>query len=1526
MKPKFTPLLLLTFLAILFVELTAQPAARYEHTLTEVNGEIFLYGGDDLSNPGKLNKTQQILGDLWKWDDGTKQWSEKTPTGTPPPSRSGHSTAVSGGKMYVFFGKGADGRLNDVWSYNPNNNSWQQESSTGDVPSGRAYHTSTTLPNGNIFVFGGETNGGGTDNNGYIYNPNTGEWQTTAPFPGMERSYLMAALVNGKVYVWGGLGSNDNNIIHIYDPSTNSWSSKTSGGNVPDSKWSAAFASDQNNWYVLGGYNNDFMETKDVYKYNFGSNEWTKMDDLSQTSAGSAAALVKNEQGQSTAILTFGGTTNGVPHNNTNEIPLTVPNSYTLITNVTPPNSGTVTLNPSNQPYAEGTTVDVTATAADGYTFRNWEGDFPQGEQNNSTINIVMNSNKSVTAVFEENVVQTYTLTTSVSPLNSGAIVLTPPGGIYNEGTTVSAEAQPAAGYKFVNWGGDFPAGEENNSQIDIVMNSNKTVTANFEVTDKYTLSVNISPPGAQGEVSVIINPDKTEYNEGETVNLTAVENGDKGWLFKEWSGDASGTNKETSVLMAGEKKAKSVTANFEEVYLTISGSRALEVVCPDTFDTYKRYQMIKITIAASEASAWNLTNLVLNTSGTGNEFNDIEMVNLFLLGEQQNTNLYDGIFTEDNGSISAAFSQEVIVPAGSSIELIVTYDFGYEPSDYAIGATKTFSIGTSSLTAIPFEYPIGRIDGGASSDDLIIARVFNNHGDPFNTIMDAINSDKTKENDICYVCKGEYNENIEINKGITLTSVKNKQETILKLVPTEKEIIGIKTDNVKIKNLTFDGSSRVAVGIGTTKETILSNANTYAGIVIENNLFKDGETSIILNRLMNSTILNNSLHRIRLTNSTNNMIERNTANTIELEYSSSNTIRRNVLTNTSALNGIQIKGLGRGWGVLHSENNTIVENTISNHSIGIKVGSSSKNKILNNHISSNITDGIELFDSRHNTIKDNYISKNLDTGIELLDSHNNYLIDNRIFEHNNVAYNVIGTGIFCLHSTGNHIIGNVLIRNCDGIRLADSKNVRISLNNIHNSLCFLTGIHLDASDAEVLGNSILDNNGNGIYLENNSLPVITANNIYGSSEYDLNNSNSDVVVDASNNYWGSENGPGQSNLFGSVDINNWFTEPVSLIAVAEVDTFYAVPGNTDSSFVFFQNLVNPNDALSIEISDDLEWLISPAAIDVTLEDTTGAAIPVMFTVPANAGENVFNKVIVEGTSNNDAELTAVDSFYISTYSPEVTSLTIYPDSSTVMTGANLQFDISAVDQYDNSIEPALQWNVSSGTIDDDQIFVAGTTTGVTTITATDPASGISAEAFVYVTDVEPILADMIINPDSAVLFPGESIRFDAIGHNQFNFPHEFDEVWNATGGTIDFSGFYVADSIPGTYNVTVSDTSGDITGEAVIIISEVTDIEEENITPQKYSLSQNYPNPFNPATTIRYSLPFTSKVKLEIYDVLGQRLEVLVNATQSAGTKTIEWNAGKFASGIYLMRIIADPVEKGKEKFSTIKKLILLK
>jgi hypothetical protein len=94
---------------------------------------------------------------------------------------------------------------------------------------------------------------------------------------------------------------------------------------------------------------------------------------------------------------------------------------------------------------------------------------------------------------------------------------------------------------------------------------------------------------------------------------------------------------------------------------------------------------------------------------------------------------------------------------------------------------------------------------------------------------------------------------------------------------------------------------------------------------------------------------------------------------------------------------------------------------------------------------------------------------------------------------------------------------------------------------------------------------------------------------------------------------------------------------------------------------------------------------------------------------------------------------------------------------------------------------------------------------------------------------------------------------------------------------------------------------------------------------PASYSLNQNYPNPFNPSTVIGYDLPVTSRVSLEVYNILGEKVATLVNGIESPGAHQFEYRP-QLASGIYFYRIEAVGTDNPAHHFVQIRKMVLLK
>jgi hypothetical protein len=101
---------------------------------------------------------------------------------------------------------------------------------------------------------------------------------------------------------------------------------------------------------------------------------------------------------------------------------------------------------------------------------------------------------------------------------------------------------------------------------------------------------------------------------------------------------------------------------------------------------------------------------------------------------------------------------------------------------------------------------------------------------------------------------------------------------------------------------------------------------------------------------------------------------------------------------------------------------------------------------------------------------------------------------------------------------------------------------------------------------------------------------------------------------------------------------------------------------------------------------------------------------------------------------------------------------------------------------------------------------------------------------------------------------------------------------------------------------------------------SEMSNIVSVNVkAPALLTLKQNYPNPFNPTTEIAYSLPEAGKVTMAVFNVIGQKVAVLVNKNQEAGNYKVTFSAANLPSGIYFYKI-----QSGS--FVSVKKMILMK
>ena len=262
----------------------------------------------------------------------------------------------------------------------------------------------------------------------------------------------------------------------------------------------------------------------------------------------------------------------------------TIPEVYSLDTRVVPAGMGVILVNPIGDSFEANERITLEAIPNEGYVFEKWEGALTG---NTNPESIIIDNDKSVTAHFflrnyplnisisgEGNVVEVIESRSKVNAENQNESSKSKSGKIglgqvstqpslqtadpeadekSSANTIVKLRAEPAQGWFFSQWEGDLTG--DVNPEV-ITVDEEKNVTAVFlqEESEGFTIEINVI-----GEGDVNKSPDRTFFNEGDEVTLTA--NPDQGWNFVEWQGDLTGTENSQTVTV---DKDLSVTALFE--------------------------------------------------------------------------------------------------------------------------------------------------------------------------------------------------------------------------------------------------------------------------------------------------------------------------------------------------------------------------------------------------------------------------------------------------------------------------------------------------------------------------------------------------------------------------------------------------------------------------------------------------------------------------------------------------------------------------------------------------------------------------------------------------------------------------------------------------------------------------------------------------------------------------------------------------------------------------------------------------
>ena len=172
-----------------------------------------------------------------------------------------------------------------------------------------------------------------------------------------------------------------------------------------------------------------------------------------------------------------------------------------------------------------------------------------------------------------EEPIPSYTLSISVTPSESGKIIISPQSPNYKEGEVVTLTPEPNVHWIFKQWEGD---GSGSSAALQITMTANKSVVGVF-VKREYPLNIKIEGEGIVEE-KIVTNPSGREYPHGTTVQLTPKPK--EGWVFESWAGDLSGAESPKIITVDNEKN---VTVKFKEIPKFYLHPNGVTCMCPNT-------------------------------------------------------------------------------------------------------------------------------------------------------------------------------------------------------------------------------------------------------------------------------------------------------------------------------------------------------------------------------------------------------------------------------------------------------------------------------------------------------------------------------------------------------------------------------------------------------------------------------------------------------------------------------------------------------------------------------------------------------------------------------------------------------------------------------------------------------------------------------------------------------------------------------------------------------------------------------
>ena len=692
---------------------------------------------------------------------------------------------------------------------------------------------------------------------------------------------------------------------------------------------------------------------------------------------------------------------------------------------------------------------------------------------------------------------------------------------------------------------------------------------------------------------------------------------------------------------------------------------------------------------------------------------------------------------------------------------------------------------------------------------------------------------------------------------------------------------------------------------------TITAGNSTIAGLIINN---FEGGSGISLETAGNNDIRNCFIG----TDETGELNEGNGLNGVTISNSAQNRIRNNVISGND--NGISVQ-------LNISDGNIIEDNYIGLNRRG-------------NTAVPNAAEGIKLRNFVENTlIENNFISGNQSNGIGIYSSNNNYVRSNRIGTNSSgtSAAGNSNNGVYIIDSGGNEIGG-------------DTSSKRNIISGNGGAGVYITGTAIQNRIANnfigtnITGTADIGNSGSGGVILNSENGNIIESNLISGNGGDPGTAGPGVTVTSSGkqnsirrNLIGYDasgsNGIGNANngilLFG----DNNLVRDNSIAANGRSGV--EIPGGVSNvvcgnkiGMVFSETAVLHNDFFGI-------WLNSGASDNTVGGGGTGCGgnqilddnVAVFLSGTETSGNEVVGNLI--GRTNagfepgGQAGINIVDA-----HSNKVGELADGYGNTIVSMSQN---SISIEDNEGSAVSNSIRGNIiTSGA----KIGIDLARNGITSNDQRDADSGPNnlqnyplIESFVF----DPLndQFEIVFSLDSHQDYSSYPVNVDFYrdsGNRQPDLYLGTATLFEADYGTSETVTYNNAAFLSLQEGDEIIAMATDALGNSSefsepISVNLTTSVRNENEMdlPIQFELFQNYPNPFNPTTVIRFGIPEASRVQVEVFNVLGQKVNTLIQQRLNAGFHDVNFDASGLPTGVYLYRIQADGYEE-------IRKMMLVK